>query len=247
MPSRSLLLSTLTILIISSLLPTHSLAQTMESVNYRIRFGNFNITSGTKTSGNYTLTDTVGQTAAQEFTGAGYTVKAGFQYIYALYDFTFTISDLSIDFGSLTPNTFSTQTNQLTISAPGSSGYSIRTHEDHRLQNAGGSFIADTSCDSACTHTSAATWTNTANVGFGFNIQGDDAPSIADVAADFSTANHYRQFADVSLGDSPALIMSSTTAARSRSATVTYKVNISGSQASGDYENIIIYTATPGY
>lgn len=234
-------------LFITLAIASPALAQTMESSNYRIRFGNFNITSGTKSSGNYTLTDTVGQTAAQEFTGSGYTVKAGFQYIYALYNFSFTISDLSIDFGTLIPNTFATQSNTLSISAPGASGYSIRTHEDHRLENDQGSFIPDTSCDSSCTHTTAATWTNTSNVGFGFNIQGVDAPSIADVATDFSSTNHFRQFADVSLGDSPAVIMSSSTAARSRSATVTYKVNVSGSQEAGSYENIIIYTATPGY
>lgn len=240
-------LSLLILLLISLFYATPILAETMRSDNFTVRFGNFNMTSGTKSSGNYTLTDTVGQTAASEFSKYGYTVKAGFQYIYTLYDFTFTISDLTIDFGSLIPNNFSTQTNQLSISSPGSAGYSITAQQDHRLENANNTYINDTTCDSSCDHTTADIWTNTSNTGFGFNIQGDNPDSSHDIPADFSSANHFRQFADASLGEIAQVVMSSTSAVKSKSATVTYKLNVDNFQESGDYTNVIIYTATPAY
>ncbi|PIW08732.1 hypothetical protein COW38_00110, partial [Candidatus Collierbacteria bacterium CG17_big_fil_post_rev_8_21_14_2_50_45_7] len=84
------------------LFPTPVHAQTsLDSPNYKIRLGNFNMTSGTKSSASYNLTDTVGQIAAEFFTGSGYHVKAGFQYIYTLYDFSFSLSSLAIDLGTL--------------------------------------------------------------------------------------------------------------------------------------------------
>jgi len=213
----------------------------MQSDSYKILFGNFNITSGTKTSSSYTLTDTVGQTAAGEFNSTGYTVKAGFQYIYTLYDFSFSISDITIDFDTLTPGTPKTATNILTISAPGT-GYSITTLENHPLQTANNDQISDTTCDdSSCSESSASPWTLATTYGFGFNISGNDVP------LDFVDTTYFRQFADDSSGETPQVIMSSTQAGQNRTATVTYKVNIAGNQTAGDYSNYLTFIATPSY
>ena len=77
---------------IYNLRPTISLAQTFDSTSYHIDWGNFNMTSGKKTSTNYQLTDTVGQNAPGKFTSNGYTVKSGFQYIYdSMEKFSFAI------------------------------------------------------------------------------------------------------------------------------------------------------------
>lgn len=217
------------------------LAQSLTSPSYRIRFGNFNITSGLKSSASYSLTDTVGQTAADLFTSSGYSVKAGFQYLYTLYDFSFTISDLTIDLGNLTPGTFSNDTNILTVSAPGQ-GYSVATYATHRLANNLGDVIPDTTCNTGtCTESSAQAWTSTSIYGFGYNAAG------ADVTSDFVDTTYFRPFPDRSLGDSPATIMSSLAAGQGRTATITYRVNVSGSQAAGNYETQIIYLATPVY
>ena len=216
-------------------------AETMSSESYKIIFGNFNITAGTKTSSSYTLTDTVGQTAAGEFNSSGYTVKAGFQYLYALYDFSFSISDLSIDFGSLTPGTPATATNVLTVSAPGV-GYAVSVFENHPLESENGDQIPDTTCDDgSCTEAQAAPWTLNTTYGFGFNLSGDD------VASDFVNGNYFRQFANQAGGESPQVIMSSSQAGKNRQATVTYKVNIGGDQAAGDYSNYLVFVATPSY
>ena len=69
-------------------------AENMSSDSYQIRFGNFNVTSGTKTSPSYSLTDTVGQTAAGPFSSPSYQAKAGFQYIYPFFRFPSLIADL---------------------------------------------------------------------------------------------------------------------------------------------------------
>lgn len=227
-----------TLFLFATVSPT--LAETLESTSYKIRFGNFNMTAGSKSSASYSLTDTVGQTAAGLFSSAGYSVKAGFQYLYTLYDFSFAISDLTVDLGTLTPNSFSTDTNTLTVSAPGQ-GYSVTTFETNRLQS-GSNFIPDTSCNSGtCTDSAAGVWDSTSAFGFGYNADGDD------VAADFTDTTYFRPFPDLSLGDSAATVMTSSSAGQNRSSTITYQANISDTQAAGNYLTQIIYIATPVY
>lgn len=226
-------------LIVLLLMYSPALAETMESSNFRIRLGNFNMTSGLKSSSSYSLTDTVGQTAAGLFTSSGYAVLAGFQYIYTLFPFSFTISDLSIDFGTLTPNAFSTGSNVLTVSAPGQ-GYTVTTYEINRL-NSGSNYIADTQCDVSCDETTAGVWTSTSTLGFGYNMNGNDVP------ATFTNNTYFRPFPDYSAAESPATVMSSVVSGLNRAATATYKVNVGGSQAAGNYVTQIIYIATPVY
>lgn len=218
------------------------LAQTsLDSPNYSIRLGNFNMTSGSKSSTSYNLTDTVGQISAEFFSSAGYHVKAGFQYIYTLYDFSFTISSLAVDFGNLSSDTFSTANHTLSVTAPGQ-GYNITAHETTRLTNSTGDTIPDTTCDSGtCTDTAAGVWTTPTNNGFGYNLTGDD------IAVDFASSSYFRPFPDFSLGDSPAIIMSSSQAGKNRTSTITYKISPSATQAGGNYSTQIVYIATPVY
>lgn len=217
-------------------------AQTsMDSANYKIRLGNFNMTSGAKSSASYKLTDTVGQIAAEFFGSTGYHVKAGFQYIYTLYDFSFDISSLAVNLGSLVPNTFSTGITTINVTAPGQ-GYSVSVFETAKLTNAQGDTIIDTTCDSGtCTQSAADVWTNPANNGFGFNVSGHD------VMADFVDTTYFRPFPDLSASDPPTTIMSTSASGKNRTATITYKVSPSSSQAGGNYATQIIYLATPVY
>lgn len=217
-------------------------AETLISPNYKIRMGNFNMTSGFKSSASYNLTDTVGQTAAGYFSSTGYHVKAGFQYMYALDDFAFAISSLAVNLGTISPNTFSTASNTLTVSAPGQ-GYNVTTYEVNKLTKSGGSeTIPDTTCDSGpCTESAATVWTVASNNGFGYNATGND------IATDFIGATYFRPFPDLSAAESPATVMTRTGAGINRIATITYKVSPSGSQSAGDYATQIVYIATPVY
>lgn len=233
-------LLTLIALGLSLLMASPVLAESLVSPSYQIRLGNFNMTSGTKSSSSYSLTDTVGQTAAGAFSSSGYALLSGFQYIYSLYPFSFSISDLSVDFGALNLGSFATSSHNLVVSTP-RLGYSVTAYEVERLKS-GTNYISDTTCDSGtCTETTAGVWSNTSIYGFGYNMTGSDIP------ATFTDSTYFRPFPDLSLGDSPAVVMSSTVPGEGRTATVTYKVNISASQAAGDYSTQIVYIATPTY
>jgi hypothetical protein len=214
-------------------------AETMYSDSFMLRFGNFNMTSGTKTSSSYSLTDTVGQTAAGEFTSSGYSVSAGAQYAYTLYDFSFVISKTAVDLGSLPIGSFATDTLDLTVTTP-RQGYTVTTAAAHRLQS-GVDFVADTTCNTSCTTAAAGVWTNTSSYGFGYNIQGDD------VATDFTDATYFRPFADLSGSGSPEVVMTSIQAGKGRTATTTYQLALDPDQATGTYETMIYYIATPNY
>lgn len=214
----------------------------IESPNYRIVFPNFNSGAGIPSSDNYYLNTTIGQTAAGLFSSSGYRVKSGFQYINSIIPFSFSVSDIQINFGTLTPDTPSTDTSTLVVSAGGAGGYSVKVSENHPLQTSDAAeTIIDTLCDTTCSETAAGVWTSTTKYGFGFNMSGDD------VATDFTNSTYFRQFADRSNAESAASIMSSVNVGRERTATITYKVNVSDIQPAGTYQNIITFTAIPSY
>lgn len=223
-------------------LPDFALAQQpLESSSYQIQLGNFNMTSGEKSGGGYTVTDTVGQTAAGEFNSTGYNVFAGFQYIYTLTQFTFQIDDLSIELGELMAGNFSTASHNLTISTR-SGGYSITAAADNPLQTSGGiAQIPFTDCDSPCTPSTAAPWTNASNIGFGFHAAGTN------VLADFSGPTYFRPFADLSNNENPEAIAAASTVVQNDQITVTYKATIGDNAEAGNYETAITYNALPTY
>lgn len=223
------------------------LADRLESDSYIIQFGNFNVTSGEKSSASFNVTDTVGQTGAGPFGAYGssnYFVGSGFQYIYQIDTFAFSISDVLIELGTLTSGVFNDDSNVLTITSRGGGGYTVYAYEQHplRLSSNDTTIIPDTPCDAGtCTETTAQPWVNPAVPGFGFNADGTTVPS------DFINTTYFRQFADISTAEVMQVVMSSPTIASSDTATITYQAAISGIQAAGEYATGIIYVAVPGY
>ena len=205
-------------------------AQTLNSDSYTIRLGNFNVTSGLKSSASYSLSDTMGQIAANFFASNGYHIKAGFQYIYTLYDFSFTISSLLVDLGNLIPNTFSAASSTLTVTAPGQ-GYTVTAHALTPLSS-GTHVVAGVS---------PGVWTSPQTYGFGYSLTGND------LAPEFTTPSYFRPFPVLSASSSPDIIMTSTQAGKNRTAELTYKVNVGPDQAPGAYSTQIVYIATPVY
>lgn len=244
-PSRGNLLKGLTLtlsLAATSLAVLPALAQEpLKSNSYEIQLGNFNMTSGEKSGGGYKVTDTVGQTAAGEFNSTGYNVYAGFQYLYTLTQFSFEISDLTIDLGELNAGSFSTGSHTLKVTTR-SGGYRLTASADTPLETAGGmASIPFTSCDSGCSISTAAPWTNPSNSGFGFSAAGTHA------SADFVNGTYFRPFADLSSAELPQTIASTTTVVRNDLTTVTYQATIDGSTTAGEYEATITYNAIPSY
>lgn len=218
----------------------------MISNSYMIQFGNFNVTSGEKESASYNVTDTVGQVGSGPYGQYGvssYFVGGGFQYIYQIAKFSFRISKLGIELGTLTPGIHNTDSHNIAVTAVGASGYNVYAYEAHRLRHSDGTtFIPDTTCNAGtCTHTTAQLWTTLTVPGFGFNVQGNDIP------ADFVNGNYFRSFADNSLGETMQTVMSSPNIGRNRTAVVTYKAGVSGDQSAGNYSTNVIFVAVPGY
>jgi len=203
-----------------------------------------NIGGGQLRSPSYELNSTLGQTAQGQFGLTGFIVKAGFQYIHPLTPFSFTISNLDINFGSLVPGTPSTATTTLTVTTGSAFGYAVKTVADHALRVINGSTtIPNTSCDlaSPCTIIDATAWTDNARYGFGYNMSGSDVDT-----ADFVDSTYYRPFPMQGV-DSPSTVMSRSGVATNSAAVATYKVNISGAQAAGTYQNNIQYIAIPSF
>ena len=229
--------------------PFPIIAQHFSSSSYNIDWGNFNITSGSKTSANYSLTDTVGQNAPGPYTSNGYALKSGFQYIYDTFNqFSFSIDNLSIALGSLTPDIGTTGSNILTVTTPSGHGYQVTAQENHPLSLSSGTTIPDTKCDSGtCTATFSDVWTSSSAYGFGFNAIGINSSGVATnigTSSYFTDSTYFRPFAPLG---SAQIIVSENLPVKNHSARITYKANISSLQSAGNYQNSIIFTAVPKY
>ncbi len=203
---------------------------------------NFNSGAGIPSSSGYRLDTTIGQTAAGLYTSTGYLVRSGFQYINSIIPFSFSVSDFLINFGTLIPETPSTLTSTLIVSAGGAGGYSVTAKEDDSLKTNGGTSIPDTTCDAGtCSESEAKVWNLTSTHGFGYNMSGDDIPT------DFVDSTYFRHFANTAVSEVPQVVMGNVNVGRERTATMTFKVNVSGTQPGGNYQNKILFTALPSF
>ena len=211
-----------------------------QSQNYKLTWGNLNDFSGNKSSANYNLTDTGGQTAPGLYQSANYKTMAGFEYLYSIIPFSFSLSNNNIDFGTLSPNSPKTDTTDLTVSSGAAHGYKVTVRENHQLQRQGetGVYIQDATGDNSdITYQNAGAWNLNSTYGFGYtlaNIIGTDAV--------FSSG--YKQFADESITEEPQSIMQKNGVARESKVQLTYKVNVNALQEAGTYQNIITYICT---
>jgi len=229
--------------LIFCLFPPKAAAQAViRSDNYNIQMPNFNSGAGIPSSGNYRLDSTIGQTAAGLYSSAGYRVRSGFQYIHSIIPFSFAMSNYLINFGTLVTGVPATMSATLTVSDGGAGGYKVTARESDYLKTSGGIAIPDTTCDSSsCSESAAGVWALSSTYGFGYNMSGNDIP------ADFADATYFRHFANASQSQTDQVVMTSANVGRNRTATMTYKINVSGVQAAGSYQNRILFTAVPSY
>jgi len=218
----------------------------MTSPDYKLQMPNLNFAAGSATSPNFKLGFTAGQTSPGVYTSTGYKVRAGFWYIKSIIPFAFSVSPTLIDFGTLTAGSPKTDTITLTVSAGGAGGYQVTAQENNPLTSSANNTIPDTTCDNgSCDEHNASTWSQNTTYGFGYTMYGNDVPTPFPTAA--PAGNQYKQFSDKSLNETPEPVMLSSVVGKNRSATMTLKINISGTQAAGNYQNVIIFVATPTY
>lgn len=244
-------------------------AVNMDSNQFHIQFGTVDIggQSMSNPAEGTNLTTSLGQTAAGQFQSSGYIVKAGFQYIYSRIPFTFSVSNIRADLGTLMPNTPSTAAINLSVSFGGAGQYIVTAAETGPFHNFDNVAIPNTSCDggaNTCSTTLAKPWTSLSAYGFGYSMAGTDIP------ADFIGSTYYRPFADKSIPQSPAIVMQSTNVTANltptpnpsltpaplltgtprnttHQAAMTFKVNISPLQSAGSYSTVIHFVATPSF
>ncbi len=163
-----------------------------------------------------------------------------------------TTTATGVPFGTMALNTFKTLAQTLTVSTNASSGYAVTTLENDQLGKDGSTspFIADSTGDGSMTHTTQDDWNTATNNGFGYSIDNDDAATPAFQYSDTSGGSCAtgafcaKQFAATADTEAAQTIFSSTTVANAENADVCYRLSIGATQAAGDYENNITYTAT---
>jgi len=219
----------------------------MKSSDYELQMPNLNFAAGNVSSTEYKLGFTGGQLAPGEYSRSGYKVLAGFWYLKTIIPFTFSISNQLIDFDVLSVGIAKTATTDLTVSAGGAGGYQVTAEENHQLMvPTTEAIIADTTGDNGdISESNAGTWAQNTTYGFGYTLHGNDVPTPFPTAG--PAGSYYKQFADISKKEMPQVVMSSIQVGKNRTATVTYKVNVSASQAAGRYRNVIMFIATPTY
>src|SRR3989344_1742077 len=157
--------------------------------------------------------------------------------------FSVALSSDIVDFGALSPTNPIIRTVDLTVSNIPSYGYSVLAFENNALKNSK-AFIPNATCDDGqCNQENGTAWTNVLTYGFGYrcdNLIGNDCD------ASFFKPNFYKHFSDNSASQYPQSIISGM-GSGNRSVRLSYKVNISGTQTQGVYNNIITYIAVPNF
>ena len=243
----------------------------MHSDEYRIQFGTVDSGGGKMTDpvdDTYNLSSSIGQSVAREFQSNGYVVKAGFQYIYSRVPFTFYLSSIRVDLGTLLPNTPATGAITLKVSFGGAGQYVVTARADAPLSEIQGTeTISFTGCNGGvdtCTITNAKLWTSSSAYGFGYGMTGQDIPT------DFINNTYYRPFANRLVAEdavtimqssnvtaditptpaiplTPAPVLTGVPRTTTHQAEITIKTNISGLQPAGTYATVIRFLATPSF
>lgn len=164
---------------------------------------------------------------------------------------TGTNAPLAVPFGTLSLNTFKDAAHLLTVSTNATNGYTVTAQENDQLGKDGGTtpFIPDGDGDNGTgSETVTDTWdTATGNPGFGYTLKSVSGSTVpfTSTGANFNM----RRFPSVADPDAPlvATVMSSTSVANSHTANVCYRISVDATQAAGDYENQITYTATASF
>lgn len=128
--------------VLISCVPQISLAQAMQSGNYKIQFDSLNIGGGSSTSTNYSLEDTTGEVGSGVSSSGSYSMHAGFQQMQEVYLAVSAPSDLSLGSISGITGVGSEGTVAWQVTTDNVAGYqmTIQASSSPALSSAGDSF-----------------------------------------------------------------------------------------------------------
>jgi hypothetical protein len=161
----------------------------------------------------------------------------------------------SVPFGSIAISSFTNAAQSLEVSTNAVGGYAVTAQENYPIKKTGTSTtIADTPGDSGtATYGSPNKWTLTTTKGFGYGLAyigkvvGSGSVSFSNATSNGSCDGSSfcaKQFADLSNSEPAQTILSSSGVADSENINVCYRIIVSSTQAAGDYDNNVVYTAT---
>ena len=224
-----------------------AVAQTMENGLYRVQVKNLNSVSDELKVSEYNLNDTSDQITSKPTESKNFKIKTGFDNYPHSSLFSFSISNMIIDFGTLSPTNPITRAITLTVNSANTQGFNITSTQNHELVNTSTkATIPDTSCDDGkCSENISSKWINTLTYGFGYRCERENSTCVANDSS-FVPENYFKQFPNASK-DEPTSFILSGGAENNLEATILYKVNISSSQPVRAYSNEITFLATPNY
>lgn len=170
-----------------------------------------------------------------------------------------TTTALAVPFGVLDLANFVDAAQTLTVSTNAIGGYAVTARENDQLGLDGDTCTGDDTANIDCirdsqgdsgsmTHTTHFEWNTTAAKGFGYSLE---AGTGATTPFEYDTSNTdctgtfcARQFADAEGSQSPVSVMTHTTVADAHTTHVCYRIIPAVTNAAGNYQNSITYTAT---
>lgn len=218
-------------------------AQTMSNQNYIIQ------TQDVNTVTNVSATTEKPESKPDPFTseGVNFKVRSGFENLVSVLPFSISLSSNIVDFGTLSPTNPVIRTVDLNVQSLAVYGYSVITFENKPLTaipSANKDFIPDTTCDNGgCSVENAAQWANALTYGFGYRC---DNLAGLDCDKSFLKANFYKHFPDIDSNDDPQSIVAGV-GSENKEVRISYKINTSGNQTKGIYNNVITYIAVPNF
>jgi len=161
-----------------------------------------------------------------------------------------------VPFGELSISSFTTLAQTLAVSTNAKNGFAVTAKENDQLGLAGKVCTGDPTTDPECiqdstgnngtmSHTVSDEWSSTNFKGFAFSLH-DSGGTTTEAFAYNESARTFsaRQFADAEGSQDPQQIFSATAPADNDWLYVCYRAVISATQAAGEYENYLTYTAT---
>jgi len=174
------------------------------------------------------------------FKGKNYKIQVGFESIETQSPFSISLSENLIEYGQISPTDPVSRTNTVTVLGPSLQGYTLQVFQNHSLKHHTSQvFIPDTTCDNGiCSEAVAQAWVGALTYGFGYRC--DPLSTTNHCLSGFSDTSFFKPFSS----ETPQAVLEGTSKS---SAQMTFKINISGTQAPQFYSNQITFMAVPNF